>query len=115
MIVIAAVITSLFAVFFHKRLLFTMFDKETAKAYGVKTHHVETIFSLVLATVIIASMSAIGVTMLATGDSCSGRIREDAYKQIPNNDPPIYSYRMYYLICRDVCQLFFEIQHQVLP
>ena len=65
MIVIAAVITSLFAVFFHKRLLFTMFDKETAKAYGVKTHHVETIFSLVLATVIIASMSAIGVTMLA--------------------------------------------------
>ena len=65
MIVIAAVITSLFAVFFHKRLLFTMFDKETAKAYGVKTHHVDTIFSLVLATVIIASMSAIGVTMLA--------------------------------------------------
>jgi ABC-type Mn2+/Zn2+ transport system permease subunit len=65
MIVIAAVITFLFAMFFHKRLLFTMFDKETAKAYGVKTHHVETIFSLVLATVIIASMSAIGVTMLA--------------------------------------------------
>lgn len=65
MIVIAAAITFLFAMFFHKRLLFTMFDKETAKAYGVKTQHVETIFSLVLATVIIASMSAIGVTMLA--------------------------------------------------
>lgn len=65
MIVIAAVITFLFIMFFHKRLLFTMFDKETAKAYGVKTNHVETTFSLVLATVIIASMSAIGVTMLA--------------------------------------------------
>lgn len=65
MIVIAVAVTSLFAIFFHKRLLFTMFDKETAKAYGVNTHHVEIIFSLVLATVIIASMSAIGVTMLA--------------------------------------------------
>jgi len=65
MIVISVAITSLFAIFLHKRMLFTMFDKETANAYGVKTHHVETIFSLVLATVIIASMSAIGVTMLA--------------------------------------------------
>jgi ABC-type Mn2+/Zn2+ transport system permease subunit len=65
MIIIAVAITSLFAMFFHKRLLFTMFDKETAKAYGVNTHHVEIVFSLVLATVIIASMSAIGVTMLA--------------------------------------------------
>jgi ABC-type Mn2+/Zn2+ transport system permease subunit len=65
MIVIASVITSLFFVFLHKRLLFTLFDKETAKVYGVKTEHVENIFSLVLATVIIASMSAIGVTLLA--------------------------------------------------
>ena len=65
MIVIATIITFLFAFFFHKRLLFTMFDNDTARAYGIKTHHVDIIFSLVLATVIIASMSAIGVTMLA--------------------------------------------------
>jgi len=65
MIIIALMITSLFIVFFHKRLLFTIFDKETAKAYGVKTERVENIFSLVLATVVIASMSAIGVTLLA--------------------------------------------------
>jgi ABC-type Mn2+/Zn2+ transport system permease subunit len=65
MVVIASVITALFVMFFHKRLLFTLFDKETAKAYGVKTEHVETIFSLILATVVIASMSAIGVTLLA--------------------------------------------------
>lgn len=65
MIVIASVIAALFVVFFHKRLLFTLFDKETAKAYGIKTDRVETIFSLVLATVVIASMSSIGVTLLA--------------------------------------------------
>jgi manganese/iron transport system permease protein/iron/zinc/copper transport system permease protein len=65
MIFAASVITALFVIFFHKRLIFTIFDKETAKVYGVKTEHVETIFSLVLATVVIASMSAIGVTLLA--------------------------------------------------
>jgi ABC-type Mn2+/Zn2+ transport system permease subunit len=65
MIIMASVITSLFVLFFHKRLLFTLFDKDTAKAYGVRTERVENIFSLVLATVVIASMSAIGVTLLA--------------------------------------------------
>src|SRR5690606_8379343 len=65
MIFAASAITALFVVFFHKRLIFTLFDKEAAKVYGVKTEQVEMIFSLVLATVVIASMSAIGVTLLA--------------------------------------------------
>jgi ABC-type Mn2+/Zn2+ transport system permease subunit len=46
-------------------LLFTLFDKETAKVYGVRTDIVELIFSLILATVVIASMNSIGVTLLA--------------------------------------------------
>jgi ABC-type Mn2+/Zn2+ transport system permease subunit len=58
-------ITMLFAFFFNKRMLFTIFDKETSKVYGIKTELVEIIFSLVLATVVIASMNAIGVTLLA--------------------------------------------------
>ena len=58
-------ITMLFVFFFNKRMLFTIFDKETSKVYGVKTELVEVIFSLVLATVVIASMNAIGVTLLA--------------------------------------------------
>lgn len=65
MIIIASAITGLFVMFFHKQLLFAIFDRETAKTYGVKTEYVETIFSLVLATVVIASMTAIGVTLLA--------------------------------------------------
>lgn len=65
MIIGASAVTVLFVLLAHKRLLFTLFDKETAKTYGVKVELVELMFSLVLATVVIASMSAIGVTLLA--------------------------------------------------
>lgn len=65
MIFAAAGITLVFVLLAHKRLLFTLFDKETAKTYGVNVELVELLFSLVLATVVIASMSAIGVTLLA--------------------------------------------------
>lgn len=62
---IVSIITILFVFFFHKRLVFILFDKETSKVYGVKGNLVESMFSLVLATVVIASMNAIGVTLLA--------------------------------------------------
>src|SRR5919106_2523435 len=54
-------LTATFIFFFQKRLLFTLFDKETAKVYGIKTDMVELIFSLILAAVVIASMSSVGV------------------------------------------------------
>ena len=64
-IVLVTVITGAFIFFFQKRLLFTVFDRETAQVYGVRTELVDTLFSLVLAGVVIASMSSIGVTLLA--------------------------------------------------
>ena len=64
-IIFVTVTTAVFIFFFQKRLLFTLFDKETAKVYGVRTDIVELIFSLILATVVIASMNSIGVTLLA--------------------------------------------------
>jgi manganese/iron transport system permease protein len=64
-IVFVTIITAVFIFFFQKRLLFTLFDKETARVYGVRTDMVELLFSLVLATVVIASMNSIGVTLLA--------------------------------------------------
>jgi ABC-type Mn2+/Zn2+ transport system permease subunit len=64
-IVFVTIITAVFIFFFQKRLLFTLFDKETARVYGVRTDIVELLFSLVLATVVIASMNSIGVTLLA--------------------------------------------------
>jgi len=64
-IVFVTIITAAFIFFFQKRLLFTLFDKDTAKVYGVRTNMVELLFSLILATVVIASMNSIGVTLLA--------------------------------------------------
>jgi ABC-type Mn2+/Zn2+ transport system permease subunit len=66
-ILLVTIITSAFLFFFQKRLLFTLFDKEAANVYGVRTAVVELLFSLVLATVVIASMNSIGVTLLAAG------------------------------------------------
>src|ERR687889_771194 len=66
-ILLVTIITSAFLFFFQKRLLFTLFDKEAANVYGVRTALVELLFSLVLATVVIASMNSIGVTLLAAG------------------------------------------------
>jgi manganese/iron transport system permease protein/iron/zinc/copper transport system permease protein len=64
-IISIAIITAVFIFFFQKRLLFTLFDKETARVYGVRTGIVELLFSLILAAVVIASMNSIGVTLLA--------------------------------------------------
>ncbi len=49
----------------YKRLLFTTFDEETARVYGVSTAWIDTIFSLILAASIIASMQILGVTLIA--------------------------------------------------
>ena len=65
-IVLVTVITGLFVFIFQKRLLFTVFDRETAQVYGVRTDIVDILFSLVLACVVIASMTSIGVTLLAS-------------------------------------------------
>jgi manganese/iron transport system permease protein len=64
-IVLAFIVTIIFVFFFQKKLLFTLFDKETAKVYGIRTEFLEIIFSLILAVVVIASMNSIGVTLLA--------------------------------------------------
>lgn len=64
-ILIVFIITITYIFFFQKRLLFTIFDSETAKVYGVKTDRVEMLFSIVLAIVVISAMNSIGVTLLA--------------------------------------------------
>jgi len=59
------VLTSVVIFFMYKQLLFTTFDEETARVYGVSTTWVDTFFSLVLAAAIIASMQILGVTLIA--------------------------------------------------
>jgi manganese/iron transport system permease protein/iron/zinc/copper transport system permease protein len=64
-ITFVTIVTIIFIFFYQKRLLFTIFDTDTAKVYGVKTDRVDLLFSIVLAIVVIAAMNSIGVTLLA--------------------------------------------------
>jgi len=59
------ILTSLSVFFLYKPLLFSTFDEEAAKVFGVRTQWIQTIFSLLLALSIIASMNIVGVTMIA--------------------------------------------------
>jgi manganese/iron transport system permease protein/iron/zinc/copper transport system permease protein len=54
------------AVFFgYKQLLFTTFDADLARIYGVRVEWVEAGFALALAATIVASLNIVGVTLLA--------------------------------------------------
>ena len=67
--IVALILVGLFAltvVFFgYRRLLFTTFDPEVAALSGVATARVDAVLMLVLATVILATMTVLGVTLLA--------------------------------------------------
>ncbi|HEX9758881.1 MAG TPA: metal ABC transporter permease [Nitrospiria bacterium] len=68
-----------------KQLLFTTFDKESAKVYGVPTEWVDTWFSLILAASIIASMRVIGVTMIAAAiviPAITARMLTDSFNKM---------------------------------
>ena len=85
MIILVTISAGFFFFFFHKRLVFTFFDNESAKISGIKTYYVELLFSFVLATVIIASMSSIGVTLLAAvivGPAISARILSNNFASV---------------------------------
>ena len=62
-LVSAVTLVSIF--FLYKQLLFTTFDPEVAPIYGVRSGLTETVFSLMLAGTIIASMQVMGVTLIA--------------------------------------------------
>jgi len=49
----------------YRRLMFTTFDPEVAPFFGVATVWVDTLFSLILAGVIVVSMQVMGVTLIA--------------------------------------------------
>ena len=49
----------------YKYLLFTTFEPEVARFYGVPTGWVDAAFALVLAAVIVVSLQVLGVTMIA--------------------------------------------------
>jgi manganese/iron transport system permease protein/iron/zinc/copper transport system permease protein len=61
----AAGICALVLFLAYKQLLFTTFDPEVARVYGVPTAWMDTLLALVLATTIVVSMQVLGVTLIA--------------------------------------------------
>jgi len=71
--------------FLYKQLLFTTFDAEVAHVYGVKTEWVDTLFSLILAAALIASMQILGVTLIAAAlviPAISARLLTDSFNRM---------------------------------
>lgn len=84
-IVSVTIISAAFFFFLHKRLVFSFFDNESAKISGIRTSHLELLFSFVLATIIIVSMSSIGVTLLASvivGPAISARLLSNNFSNV---------------------------------
>lgn len=71
--------------FFYKQLLFTTFDSDVAKTYGVPTEFIETLFALILAAAVIASMQVLGVTLIAAAivvPSITMRMLTDSFNKL---------------------------------
>lgn len=84
-IVSVTILSGAFFFLLHKRLVFSFFDNESAKINGIKTSFIELLFSFVLATIIIVSMSSIGVTLLASvivGPAISARILSNNFSNV---------------------------------
>ena len=67
----------------YKQFLFTTFDVEVARLYGVPTGWIETVFSLVLAGTIVVSMQVLGVLLIAGATvipPISARLLTDSFK-----------------------------------
>lgn len=62
---LVAVVTMATIFFMYRALLFSTFDNEAARIFGIKTDIVQLIFALLLTLSIIASMNIVGVTMIA--------------------------------------------------
>ncbi len=87
-VLVVAVVTLLIGVvvfFAYKHLLFTTFDPEVAHVYGVKTEWIDTLFALMLAAALIASMQILGVTLIAAAlviPAISARLLTDSFNRM---------------------------------
>jgi manganese/iron transport system permease protein/iron/zinc/copper transport system permease protein len=74
------------AIFFaYKQLLFTTFDTDVARVYGVRTEWVDALFALMLAAAIIVSMQVLGVTLIAAAlviPAITARLMTDSFHRM---------------------------------
>jgi manganese/iron transport system permease protein/iron/zinc/copper transport system permease protein len=84
-LVVVAVVTVAVAAFialFYKRLLFLTFDPEVAPIYGVNVGFVDTLFALAMAAATVASVTAVGVPLIAATlviPSTTARLLTDSF------------------------------------
>lgn len=60
-----AIVISLCVFFSYKQLLFMTFDPDVAPIYGVRGRTLDALFSLMIATLLIAALRVVGVTLIA--------------------------------------------------
>lgn len=86
LVVIGVAVAAAVVIFFsYKQLLFTTFDEEVARVYGVRTEWVDTLFALVLAATLIASMQILGVTLIAAAlviPAITARLMTDSFNRM---------------------------------
>ena len=84
-IAIVSIVSALLILIFYRQFLFTTFDAEVARIYGVPVTWVEGLFSLILAAVIIVSMQVMGVTMIAAAiviPAITARVLTDSFNKM---------------------------------
>jgi len=80
-----ALMVAVIIFFCYKQLLFTTFDAEVAQVYGVRTAWVDTLFALILAATLIASMQILGVTLIAAAlvvPAITARLLTDSFNRM---------------------------------
>lgn len=71
--------------FAYRALLFSTFDNEAARIFGIKTESVQLLFSLLLTLSVIASLNVIGVTMVAAtliAPAMTARMLTDSFSRM---------------------------------
>jgi manganese/iron transport system permease protein/iron/zinc/copper transport system permease protein len=79
------VVTVLVVAVFYKQFLFTTFDADVARVYGVPTDWIDSLFSLILAATVIASMQVMGVTLIAAAivvPAITARMLTDSFNKM---------------------------------
>ncbi len=84
-VAVVALLVAILIFIFYKQLLFTTFDAEVANVYGVQTEWMDTLFALVLAAALIASMQILGVTLIAAAlvvPAITARLLTDSFNRM---------------------------------
>jgi hypothetical protein len=105
LIVGVALATAAVVFFFYRQLLFTTFDTQVADATGVRTAWIDALLMVVLSATVLATMSVMGVTLIAASAGGARRGGADAHRQFRHDVGAVGSDRRGERVRRDERQL----------